>query len=203
MIVAYSISTDFNGSRMLGYKSSPALAQPYPLYGWRYILDGKLHPATCPTCGRKTDPDYVDPTFKVRKWSFEFSSTYDGYTIVSDRFRKFCRSRRLPGMKFVKLPAAPGFFWLRLSRVLPFDVKRRGTRVSLWCPTCRHFHSVAGATPAFIWGLKKPLKRGFYRTDLEFASGSEQSPLEIVGIETADELQQEHFKKILLKPIES
>jgi len=48
-----------------------------------------------------------------------------------------------------------------------------------YCKSCEQFESIIGATPAYLKGLSS-LDKGFYRTDIEFGSSSEKSPLIIV-----------------------
>jgi len=98
-------------------------------------------------------------------------------------------------MTFVPLPADRDFFVLRLSKVLPFDAERRGTRFEDPCPTCQAFYNVIGATPVFLRGITEPIEEGFFRSDLEFASGHEQGPLILVGIGTAEKLKEQNFQK--------
>jgi hypothetical protein len=47
------------------------------------------------------------------------------------------------------------------------------------------------------------IKEGFFRSDLEFASGPEQHPLILVGVGTADELRKQKFQKFDLEEVEA
>src|SRR5262245_49189494 len=202
MIVAYELLADDDDSHMLGDETyRPPRSAGF--HDWRFGKNGVPHPATCATCGRKTDPSYVNPEFKAKKRAWDISETYDGYRIVSKRFRDFCRTEGWAGLEFVVLPADNSFFVLRLSLVLPFDSQRRGTRFEQPCPSCGEFYDVIGATPAYLRGITGPIRDGFFRSDLEFASGPEQSPLIFVGIDTAKLLEKQGFQKFYLKPVET
>jgi hypothetical protein len=201
-IIAYTISSDFNGSRMLGHETERTNAL-FDFYSWRYMLHGVPHPATCTMCYRKTDAEYFDRNFRVNKRSWDFGSTYDGYEIVSHRFRDFCKRLRLTGLRFVRLPADPTFYWLRVLRVLAFDAKRRGTRFQQFCPQCKAYCWVTGATPARLLGVTGPIAKGLYRSDIEFACSHEQHPLLFVDTKTAEAIRREKFRKIVLKPVEA
>jgi len=202
MIVAYRLCVYDDDTHMLG----PDTYRPVRTAGfhdWRFGKDGVAHAATCPTCGRKTDPDYVNPKFKAKRRSWDISATYDGYLLVSRRFREFCEKQGWAGMTFVPLPADNDFFVLRVSNVLPFDAQRRKTRFEDPCPTCGAFYNVIGATPVYLRGVTEPIRQGFFRSDLEFASGPEQHPLTLVGIDTADTLLKQRFRKLDLIKVEA
>ena len=201
MIVAYELCPHDNDTNMLGEETyCPPRSAGF--HDWRFGQDGVPHPATCPTCGRKTDPDYVNPEYKAKRRTWDIGATYDGYDIVSKRFREFCRKYRWQGMTFVPLPADKDFFVLRLSKVLSFDSERRETRFEDRCPACGAFYNVIGANPVYLRGVTEPIHEGFFRSDLEFASGPEQHPLIIIGVGTADKLRKQKFQKFALEEIE-
>ena len=187
MIIGYQLSALDDDSAMLG----PDTYRPSPRRGfhdWRYGSNGVPHVATCPSCGRKTDPNYVSPTYRVRKRRRDATATYDGYTLVSARFKADCEREGWGGIEFVRLPADDQFFWLRPNRIVEFDAVRRETRFEESCDTCHAYYSVVGATPVYLRDIREPLAEGFYRTDLEFASGPEQHPLIIVGPRTGEQI---------------
>jgi hypothetical protein len=199
-IIGYYLGVHEDGSHMLGPDTYrvPAAAG---FHDWRFGADVVPHPATCRTCGRKVDPAYVNPAFRVRRRTWDISATYDGYTLVSKRFRVLCERHRWSGVEFAALPADPDFFVLRVAPVVAFDAERRQTRFEQHCPTCDAFYAVVGATPVFLKNVTEPLRGGFFRTDLEFACGPEQHPLTIVGIDVAQVLRDTAFREFYLKPI--
>jgi len=200
MIVAYRITPYDDDSFMLGDETYRS-ASPPTYHDWRFGKDGVPHPATCPTCGRKIDPDYVNPEFRANHRNWDIGATYDGYDIVSKAFRDCCRGNDLQGITFVPLPADPDFFVVRLSQVLRFDAERRGTRFEKLCPSCGKHNSVAGATPVFLRDIKEPIAEGFFRTDVEFGSAHEQGPLMLVGVRTAELLRMQRFRKCDLEAV--
>jgi hypothetical protein len=87
-----------------------------------YDMYGKIN---LPACARYMDVysiNLIDPTFKFRKRKMNISTTWDGFLIVSDRFKQFCEVEKYTGLEFVKLPASPNFLWLKVSNVIEFDV---------------------------------------------------------------------------------
>lgn len=201
-VLGYYLSVQDDDSYMLG----PDTYWPPKSAGfhdWRFGKDGVPHLATCRTCGRKIDLTYINPAFRATGRKRDISTTYDGYTLVSIRFRNFCESQRWTGLEFVTLPADREFFVLRIQSIVAFDAERRGTRFEELCPTCGAFYSVVGATPVFLKDVKSPLQGGFFRTDLEFASGPEQYPLELVGVDVAAVLRHSVFRHFQLEPIQA
>jgi hypothetical protein len=112
-----------------------------------YMLRGATpHPA-CKLCGLVTNHKWIDPSFRLVRRQFDASYTYDGYLIVSDRFREIARTA---GAQCVGLPAEPTFFGLLADEVVAFDTARRGTRFENRCERCGRYRAVAGATPVFL-----------------------------------------------------
>ncbi|EMN48462.1 hypothetical protein LEP1GSC088_1532 [Leptospira interrogans str. L1207] len=58
-------------------------------------------------------------------------------------------------------------------------------------------------TPVFLKGISSRLDRGFYRTDLQFGSGNEKSPILIVGPQTKEELISKKFTGITFQEVNS
>jgi hypothetical protein len=202
MIVSYELCPHDNDTYMLGDETyRPPRTMGF--HDWRFGKDGVAHPATCPTCGRKTDPEFVNQKYKAKRRTWDIGATYDGYDIVSKRFREFCRKHRWQGMTFLPLPTDKDFFVLRLSKVLAFDSERRRTRFEDRCPKCGAFYNVIGADPVYLRGVTEPIQEGFFRSDLEFASGPEQHPLILVGIGTAAKLRTQKFQKFDLEEVEA
>jgi len=171
MTVAFILYGHDDDSYMLGKSTyRPPEAERYLYHDWRFGKDGVPHPATCPTCGRKVDRNFVSAAFKVKKRRRDITATYDGYALVSQRFFDLCNENEWGSGQFVPLPADRKFYWLKPSRLLEFEGKR-----SAQCPTCLGFCSLTRPAPVFLDRLSSPLLEGFYRSDLEFGSGPEQS----------------------------
>jgi hypothetical protein len=128
------------------------------------------------------------------------SFTYDGRLIVSDNFRSACKP--FEGAVFCPLPALPGWHLLLATNVVAFDVVRRRTRFEPTCGSCRVPTAVAGAFPAFLIG-SPVLSDAIFRTDVEFGSGDEMSPLLLVGTGVAEALRHQRLRGLELEPIEA
>jgi hypothetical protein len=146
------------------------------------------NPVLCPDCGRKLDSSWVNPKFRVGRRSRDACATYDGYFLVSYRFKQTWEAAGHDGAVFQRLPNDTDFYSLRSDRIVAFDADRAGTRRQDYCSSCEAYATVVGARPAYLLGVERPLERGLYRTDLEFACDIEQHPLLIVSPETRDML---------------
>lgn len=131
----------------------------------------------CSTCGFALDHTWINPhfTLSVKRW--DVSATYDGYMIVSQRFRDALGDR---GAVYGDLPAEPSFFTLRAEEQVAFDAERRRTRFTHFCDECQRFTQIAGATPVFLKEEAR-LPDELRRTDIVFGSNDGQHPLLLVG----------------------
>jgi len=132
----------------------------------------------CAACGFKTDPFFINPAFRLKRRTSDLSYTYDGYCIVSLRFKEASVRNGLGGTQFIPLPEEPTFFVLKPTSLVRFDSKRRETHFEDRCSACGYYGAVAGATPAFL--LETPLA-DFARSDVLFGSGNARNPLLIAS----------------------
>lgn len=155
----------------------------------------------CEACGqllRKWDEPLEEIRIKKRK--YDYSITYDGVTIVSPRFRWCYSSNSLVGLEFRELPDDRDFFAIRPTRVVRYDADTRGTTFDKLCPKCGRFGEVIGATPVFLVSGTSIGENEFVRTDLEFGSADEQSPLVLCGQKSADVLAVAKLRGVGLRP---
>jgi hypothetical protein len=196
----FTLSAYDDDSYMLGEATYRPAAKSH-FHDWRFGSHGVPHVATCGGCGRKTDAAYVSPTFRVRHRDADLVATYDGYLLASKRLRDRCLEQGSPGARFVLLPGDDAFYWVCPDRIVTFDAVARGTRFEHPCAVCGAFYSVVGATPARLSVDDTGPLDGFFRTDLEFGSGPEQSFLVVVAGPTATLLRDGIFRGLSLKAI--
>ncbi len=156
----------------------------------------------CESCGELLDKwnESLDGLV-VRKRSYDLSSTYDGIKTISERFKAFYDSAGLSGLVFHQLPNDPEFFAIRPERAVEYDAETRGTRFIKRCPQCGCYESVVGATPVYLKAGQGIEPNEFVRTDLEFGSEDEKSPLLLCGESAAAALQASKLKGLDLECI--
>jgi hypothetical protein len=203
-VIGYTLSGHDNDSYMLGEETRRALSdEEREFFDWRFLKNSRQHPATCPKCGRKIDHEYIDPSFQLHKKSMDISSTYDGYTIVSKKFKIFCANHAINGIEFITLPSQPKHYWLVIRNILEVDKsKSLGIRFLYYCDLCESYAGVFGTSRLRFKGVESPIIQGFYRTDLEFAQAHQQSPVIVVGTEVGTAIKAAQFKGVCLNKIE-
>ncbi len=188
MIIAYSLNITDNDSYMYG--SGSQLFEILP----------KSH--VCPFCSYKKSLDWDNPFFELKKPYFDFSYTYDGICIVSQKVRDFIfRFHYENDIELVKLKKFPDFYTFLPRRSIAFDSVRRKTKFKNLCKVCGFYESVIGATPVFLKDVLIPFEKGFYKTDLQFGSGNEKSPILLVSPQTKEELISEKFIGITFQEV--
>ncbi len=135
---------------------------------------------------------YLTSEFSIKRTDLSFSHTYDSALIINKKFKDFCFSNKYEGLNFYPLPNLKGFYLLKVENAVVFDFQRRGTKFEDLKEHCGKYNSVAGATPICL-KINKPLLDGIFRTDIEFGTGYEQSPLIVIGTKTYFKMQQEMF----------
>lgn len=173
----------------------------YSLYGIdndSYMFEEDLA-NRCDKCGLRIGRP-INEKFYLKNRKFEVSYTYDGYLIVSHRFKLFVEDNFYSGVEFSSFELKD-YYSLSCINILEFDAAKRETRFINYCDKCGRYNEVIGATPIFLKNITQPLNDGFYRTDLEFGSGSNKHPVIIIGVETYKKIKRERFKGIDFKPI--
>lgn len=91
----------------------------------------------------------INPTLKV-KTKKDISYTYDGFIIVSKKFKDFCTAFNYPFLEFVKLPSSPLFYWFKVNNIIGYDVEARKTRFLKFNERCNGYEEIIGATPVYL-----------------------------------------------------
>lgn len=163
----------------------------FVLYGHdndSYMLQGFPDLVRCSTCGELLERPRLVDAFSLTK-KRDVSATYDGYTVVSQRFMEEWQQMGGEGLEFAPLPKEPGFYVISACQELEFDSERRKTRFEKHRPCCGRYQSVAGATPAFLKSPENLLPLHAARTDVMFGSRDEKHPLIIVPFELGEKLK--------------
>jgi len=164
-----------------------------------YMLD-KIAQNKCANYSNIYDLNFINSSYQFKKKKYNISSTYDGFKIVSEKFRQFCEREKYQGLEFVKLPKSSGFYWFKIHNIVEYDAGARKTQFINYNKECKGYEQIIGATPACLKS-KIPLPDGFYRTDICFGNYAGKSPLEIVGTITMAKLKAAGFFEIYFEEI--
>lgn len=167
-------------------------------------MSGERRPGVrrCDACGELlTKSDEPLDGLVIKKRHYDISSTYDGITVVSERFMSAYEEASLNGLAFRQLPDDAEFFSINATRTVEFDAERSQTRFINECPQCKHFQSVV--TPyEYLKTGNQIGDREFVRTDLEFASDDEKQSMILCGEAAAKSLKQAKLKGLDLTLID-
>ncbi len=146
------------------------------------------------------DLNIVNPNFKVPKRAKNISTTYEGYTIVSEKFKTFCEVEKYEGLEFVTLPSSPEYYWFKVHNILEYDTDARLTRFLNYNEECNGYEEIIGITPVCL-KTKFLLEDKFYRTNICAGSFVNKSPMYMVGEKTKEKLKEAGFKEIFFEKI--
>lgn len=195
-MIGYSVYGQMNDS--YAFREYPELTE-YQKIHQEIVPDmsGELRSGLhrCETCGELLDKwNELLTGLKIKRRKYDIASTYDGVTVVSQRFKDFVEVESLSGLVFQQLPDDPKFYAIQAEPVVKFDAERRGTMFENRCPVCGRYEEVIGATPVYLKEGETLPVRGFARTDLEFASGDEKHPLLLCDLEAGRVLKNAGLK---------
>ena len=165
-----------------------------------YMLQGCSNLMRCSVCGELLQRPKVVDAFRLVK-KRDVSATYDGYMVVSQRFVDEWLRIGGDGLELTSLLEEPGYFVIDASQEVGFDSERRKTRFENYRPCCGRYHSVAGATPAFVKSPKDLPPTRATRTDVIFGSGDEKHPLIIIPLELGKALKRAKLSGLELSDV--
>jgi hypothetical protein len=167
--------------------------------GEAFFFEDRESRIFCPICGTLLAKDFLPRRVKPRK-KWDISSTYENRTIVTEKFKVWCETQSFQAVRFRPVNEEPRYYSFEPLRVLQFDPRR--ARFDNRCAVCGNYESVIIAGPLTLLEIPAPVEHGFFRTDLEFGSRWEKTPLIVVGMQTKNLMEQEAFQHIYFKPIE-
>lgn len=152
----------------------------------------------CPTC-HNTLLQIVNPSYRIGKKLRDYYITYDGFYIVSERFKAFCEERQYPHLSFVALPKSPGYYFFSPEDIYYLDYGMSEFSNKREC--CGSYDEI----------IKIPQKKSqdftidsddfFRRSNYMLGSYSSKSPLIIIGLKTAEEVENAKLTGLYIKDI--
>lgn len=148
----------------------------------------EYHVGLCPVCGNTLEqiPDPLYQLPKKRRGDIYF--TYDGFCVVSEKFKQFCDMKEYPNLTFVKLVNTYGYYYFMPNDIFEIDYIRSKTRFSNKRTCCGSWDG--------IWGLAKYKDANYVLTTNDFirrgqllrGSQGRKSPDIIVGLKTYEDM---------------
>ena len=148
----------------------------------------EYHVGLCPVCGNTLE-QIPDPLYQLsKKRSGDLYYTYDGFCVVSEKFKQFCDMKEYPNLTFVKLVNTHGYYYFMPNDIFEIDYIRSKTRFSNKRTCCGSWDG--------IWGLAKYKDANYVLTTNDFirrgqllrGSQGRKSPDIIVGLKTYEDM---------------
>ncbi|MBQ5982019.1 MAG: hypothetical protein IJL54_07630 [Prevotella sp.] len=152
--------------------------------------NGTNRPGLCPVCHNVIEQipnmDYI-----VRKNRYrDIAVTYDGFFVVSQKFKAFCDENKYDSLEFVQLPKSPSYYFFAPHKIYELDYIRRGTEFKGYHECCGRFDSIAGCSPAYKH-INNNIKNDDFicRSDVFFGSDLNAGPIIIIGMRTLEKIK--------------
>ena len=168
--------------------------------GW-YISEPYPPDIYCPAkCGSLLDHSYISDTSEMKR-GYEFVATYDGRFLVGPRFRDFCARHGYDEVECVPCGPRGKLLELRVKRVLKIDLVRARPRIAKPCIRCGQFYTIVLGAGFFYSEVERPLRDGFWRSDVIWGNGHTKGPVIVIGIETQKRLSEQRFRELRFYPV--
>jgi hypothetical protein len=166
-----------------------------------YMYDNESRPGLCPVC-HNTIKKIPDLMYRVTKRKPDLMHTYDGFCIVSEKFKGFCIEREYPNLTFIALVKSKGFYYFEPHDIYGLDYARRKVQFITKRDCCGNYDEVIGATPGY---KSKDFDIGtndfVCRAEYFFGSHGRKGPLIIIGLETVKAMKEYGLRGIYFDDI--
>lgn len=164
--------------------------------GGRFFQDAPSS-VLCKNCQACQDMDYSPSTLKIETF-YDLSQTQDNRLICSERAKDFFLERFDVRISEIAAWRGRALYYVRPKLSVPFNALSRGTRFVDHCEVCGCYKSIVGATPAHL-AVQDLNEKCFLKSDMTFGSYEEKAALNVVGLETAKEMQAQGFSGCVFK----
>lgn len=161
-----------------------------------YMYDNENRPGICPVC-HNTLEKIPDIHYKVAKKRADILLTYDGYYIVTEKFKEFCKENKYSNITFTKLADSAGYYFFMPHEIYKLDYIHRKTRFLNKRECCGSYDEIIGATPAYKLSSFSTQSDDFInRSEYFFGTKGCKEPLIIIGIKTQQKMKVAGLKGI-------
>ncbi len=178
------------------------VAKEFGGYDMDHMYPNKYdNPGLCPVC-HNTIEQIPNMMYKVRKRKGDMFCTYDGFTIVTEKFKQFCEERKYPHLIFTPFVKSPGYYFFLPQDIYQLDYERRHVKFIDRRDCCGCYDEVIGATPGYkARSFSMPTNDFICRAEYLFASYGGKGPVLIAGLDTAVEMKKYGLKGIYFHDI--
>ena len=167
-----------------------------------YMYDNENRPGTCPIC-HNTLEKIPDIHYKVEKKRADILCTYDGFYIVTEKFKEFCNENKYPNITFIALTDSIGYYFFMPHDIYKLDYihcktqflnKREccGSHDEIIAPLIYKYPKFSTESDDFI-----------NRSEYFFGTKGCKAPLIIIGLKTQQKMKAFGLKGIDYKNVYS
>ena len=156
------------------------------------FLDQATRQGLCSVCHNLLE-QIPDLNAKIKRKKGDFFVTYDGFTLVSQKFKDFCDERHYPNLTYKEMKNMPGLYYF-----MPNNVFRIDTSMLHLCnfnECCNSFDSIVGGVIKAI-DFKVETNDFICRSNFFMGSRHRKGPCIIVGLETAKKMRDFGLKDV-------
>lgn len=150
----------------------------------RFMYNTENRPGICPYC-QNTLKKIPDLNFKT-KTQKDIVCTYDGFYIVSERFKNFCDEQGYEGLIFTPLKKSPSHYYFEPQIIFPVD--ERNTifeNEGEQCPKCGKYEWFGGPHRIYSKYYYTEQDNFICRLDEFFGDKGRKHYIIIIGLKTA------------------
>lgn len=156
-------------------------------------------PCTCPYCLSKLK-SIPNVDYRPNKRTNDMYFTYDGFFIVSEKFKLFCEKESYRNLTFIKLKKTRYYFFEPQETFKTYIYWDPFNTLGHWCNHCMNYTDVCGGVlkdKSFALNSNDYI----YRTDKYHGSLECKFPLIIVGLETMKKMKDYGLKGIYFRDV--
>jgi hypothetical protein len=151
--------------------------------------NGNERPGLCPICHNVLE-QIPNMEYKVRKTkSRDLVVTYDGFYIVSQKFKNFCDENNYEDLTFIQLPKSPQYYFFLPRKIYKLDYVRMKTKFIGYKSCCGQYEAVCGYVN-FYRDKENDIEGNDFIccADFLFAEHLIKTPIVIIGSKTLDKM---------------
>jgi hypothetical protein len=116
------------------------------------------------------------PSYRIKQKKYHLSGSYDGFNVVSQKFKDVYDASKWQGLVFYPIPKNKDFYLIECTEIVIINQTERPVEFEGKCSECHQYIGIYGSVPPYINDpeIQKMKSDTFYRSDIEFGYDFEQ-----------------------------
>lgn len=175
------------------YKSLPKgkiVAKSLEGYDAEYMYsDKRQNPGLCPVCYNVLQK-IPNLEYKMQRKKGDVFYTYDGFCIVTEKFKRFCETNKYEKLKFTALPKSLGYYYFESHKIFRLNVVKGRTEFLKKRECCGQYDEILCTVPYKANDYYISSDDFICASDYWFGSYYRKCANIIVGLKTASKMKQ-------------